>query len=157
MNAASGIRQGTALTRKQWNLENILPHVATHLPLAALFGMKIVAAEPGHSRVRLVGNEHIRRPGGSIAGPVLFAMADVATYALTLALRHEETAVTSSLLMNFLRPAFAPPLIAEAVPLRAGKSLLTYDIRIWSETEGPDRLIAQATATWVAAPGPARS
>jgi uncharacterized protein (TIGR00369 family) len=105
MNAASGIRQGTALTRKQWNLENILPHVATHLPLAALFGMEIVAAEPGHRRVRLVGNEHIRRPGGSIAGPVLFAMADVATYALTLALRHEETAVTSSLLMNFLRPA----------------------------------------------------
>jgi uncharacterized protein (TIGR00369 family) len=80
-------------------------------------------------------------------------MADLATYALTLALKHEESAVTSSLLMNFLRPVYAPPLIAEAVPLRAGRSLLTYDVRIWSEADGPERLIAQATATWAAAPG----
>lgn len=48
----------------------------------------------------------------------------------------------------FFRPAFAPPLIAEAVPLRAGRSLITYDVRIWSEGDGPQRLIAQANATW---------
>lgn len=140
---------------KTWDMACILPHFATHLPVAALFGIDVVSADARHARVRLVGNEHITRPGGSIAGPVLFAMADLATYALTLALRHEESAVTASLLMNFLRPAFSPPLIAEAVPLRAGRSLLTYDVRIWSEAEGPERLIAQATATWAATPGTA--
>jgi uncharacterized protein (TIGR00369 family) len=140
------------VTEKKWDMNRILPHFAAHLPVAALFGIEVVTAEPDRSRVRLVGNAHITRPGGSIAGPVLFAMADLATYALTLALKHEESAVTASLLINFLRLAYAPPLIAEAVPLRAGRSLLTYDVRIWSEAEGPERLIAQATATWAAVP-----
>jgi uncharacterized protein (TIGR00369 family) len=140
------------LTEKQWDLDRILPHLA----VAALFGIEVIAAEAERSRVRLVGNAHIWRPGGLVSGPVLFAMADVATYALTLALKQEDMAVTSSLLMNFLRPALAPPLIAEAVPLRAGRSLLTYDVRIWSEADGPERLIAQAIATWAATTGLAR-
>jgi uncharacterized protein (TIGR00369 family) len=138
----------TVVTEKTWDLASILPHVAAHLPVAALFGMEIIAADAERCCVRLIGNAQITRPGGSIAGPVLFAMADVATYALTLALRQEDAAATSCLLMNFLRPAFSLPLIAEAVPLRAGRRLLTYDIRVWSEAGGPERLIAQATATW---------
>ena len=112
------------MPEKSWDLDRILPHIAAHLPVAALFGIEVIAAEAERSRVRLIGNAHIWRPGGLIAGPVLFAMADVATYALTLALKQEDVAVTSSLVMNFLRPALAPPLIAEAVPLRAGRSLL---------------------------------
>jgi acyl-coenzyme A thioesterase PaaI-like protein len=78
-------------------------------------------------------------------------MADIATYALTLAQRQEEC-VTANLSMNFLRPALALPLIGEAVSLRAGRNLLIHDVRIWSEAEGPERLIAQATASWVALP-----
>jgi uncharacterized protein (TIGR00369 family) len=141
------------VTEKKWDIDRILPHLAAHLPVVALFGMEVIAAEAARSRVRLVGNARITRPGGSIAGPVLFAMADVATYVLTLALRQEDAAATSSLLMNFFRPAFAPPLIAEAVPLRAGRSLLTYDVHIWCEADGPERLIAQAIATWAALTG----
>ena len=138
------------VTGRKWDIEGIRAHVAAHLPLAALFGIEIIAADAERSRVRLVGNAQITRPGGSIAGPVLFAMADIATYVLTLALKQEDAAVTSSLSMNFFRPAFSPPLIAEAVPLRDGRSLITYDVRIWSEADGPHRLIAQANATWAA-------
>jgi uncharacterized protein (TIGR00369 family) len=145
------------VTEKLWDMDRILSHVAAHLPVAALFGVEIIAAEAERSRVRLIGNAKITRPGGSITGPVLFAMADIATYALTLALRQEDAAATSSLLMNFLRPAFAPPLVAEAMPLRVGRTLLTYDIRLWSEADGPERLIAQATATWAVATGTARA
>jgi uncharacterized protein (TIGR00369 family) len=144
------------MTEKAWHLDRILPHVEAYLPVAALFGMEIIAADADHSRVRLVGNAQITRPGGTIAGPVLFAMADVATYALTLALTQEDAAVTSSLQMNFLRPALSPPLIAEAVPLRAGRRLFTYDVRIWCEADGPERLIAQAIAIWAATNGSAR-
>jgi uncharacterized protein (TIGR00369 family) len=142
---------GDVVTEKKWDRDRILAHVAAYLPVAAMFGIDIIAADAERGRVRLIGNAQITRPGGSIAGPVLFAMADIATYALTLALRQEDTAATSSLLMNFLRPAFSPPLIAEAVPLRVGRGLLTYDVRIWSEADGPERLIAQAVATWAAA------
>ena len=136
------------MIEQAWDIDRIRAHIAADLPVAAVFGIDIVAAQAASARVRLVGTAPIRRPGGSIAGPVLFAMADIATYALTLALRQEDVAVTSSLAMNFLRPGFALPLIGEAVPLRAGRNLLTYDVRIWSEAEGPDRPIAQATATW---------
>ena len=145
------------MTETTWHLDRILSHVAAHPPVAALFGMEILTADARHSRVRLVGNAQITRPGGTITGPVLFAMADVATYALTLALTQEDAAVTASLQMNFLRPALTPPLIAEAVPLRTGRRLFTYDVRIWSEADGPDRLIAQAAAIWAATNGSARA
>jgi uncharacterized protein (TIGR00369 family) len=140
-----------ATTGTHWDLERIRTYVATQLPLATLFGIEVVAAEGVRARVRLVGNENIARPGGMIAGPVLFAMADVTTYALTILLRQEDAAATSNLLINFFRPALETPLVSEAVALRIGRRLITYDIRIWPEAAGPDRLVAQATATWAIA------
>lgn len=134
-----------------WDLGRIRLHVAGHLPLAALLGIEITAAERDRSAVRLAGGAHVLRPGGSVAGPVLFAMADIATYALTLTLLQEDAAVTADLLVNFLRPAVDLPLVAEATPLRAGRRLMTFDVRIWPEAAGPARLLAQATATWAVA------
>lgn len=139
------------MTRGPWDLERIRLHAAGHLPLAALLGIEIAAAERDRCVVRLVGGPHILRPGGSVAGPVLFAMADIATYALTLILRQEDDALTANLLVNFFRPAIDLPLVAEAVPLRAGRRLMTFDVRIWPEAAGPGRLVAQATATWAVA------
>lgn len=60
------------MTETTWHLDRILSHVAAHLPVAALFGMEILTADARHSRVRLVGNAQITRPGGTITGPVLF-------------------------------------------------------------------------------------
>jgi uncharacterized protein (TIGR00369 family) len=142
------------MTATPWDLGRIRSYVAASLPLAALFGIDIIAAETTRARVRLTGNERISRPGGMVAGPVLFAMADIATYALSLMLRQQDAAATSNLLINFLRPAFELPLVSEAVALRAGRGLITYDVRIWPESAGPDRLVAQATATWAIARAP---
>jgi uncharacterized protein (TIGR00369 family) len=77
---------------------------------------------------------------------VLFALADVVTYALILAARHDPDAVTVDLTINFLRPARRLPLLAEAVPLRAGRRLFTAEVRIAEESGG--ELVAQATTTW---------
>ena len=131
-----------------WDLARIRPHIVEHLPLAALFGIEIAEAAAEHGVVRLVANPHITRPGGSVAGPILFAMADVAAYVLLLALRHQAAAVTSNLLINFFRPALELPLLAEAVVLRSGRRLMTFDVRIWPEVAGRERLSAQATATY---------
>src|SRR5215831_5192867 len=138
----------TANPVSRWDLEGVRSHFTTKLPLAALLGIEVITAEPSSARVRLVGSEGIARPGGIIAGPVLFAMADMASYALTLVLRQAEDALTSNLLINFFRPALDVPLLGEAVSLRAGRQLLTYEIRIWPEAAGPDQLVAQATANW---------
>lgn len=80
----------TVIPDSRWDLEGVRSHFTTKLPLAALLGIEVIAAESSSARVRLVGSERIARPGGMIAGPVLFAMADMASYALTLVLRQAE-------------------------------------------------------------------
>ena len=113
-----------------------LPHIAASLPLAALFGIEVVAAESNAARVRLANSSSVLRSGGSVAGPCLFAMVDIASYALTLILRKDVSAMTSSTFINFLRPAFDLPIICEAVALRTGRYLLAYDVRIWPQRRG---------------------
>lgn len=81
-----------------------------------------------------------------MAGPVQFALADVATYALILATWRDEAAVTVDLTINFLRPAMTLPLIAVATTLRAGRRLFTAEVRITEESSG--RLISHATTTY---------
>jgi len=134
-------------TPPAWTLEHISRHIIEGLPLVPLFNLEVMAATPARARLRLNEATHVTRPGGSVAGPVLFALADVVTYALILAARHDPDAVTVDLTINFLRPARALPLLAEAVPLRGGRRLFTAEVRI-SEAGGTGPLVAQATTTW---------
>jgi uncharacterized protein (TIGR00369 family) len=131
----------------EWTLEHIRQHIAEGLPLVPLFNLEVVEATAVRGRLRLNAGEHVSRPGGSIAGPVLFALADVVTYVLILAARHDPDAVTVDLTINFLRAARALPLLAEAVPLRGGRRLFTAEVRI-TEADGTGALVAQATTTW---------
>jgi uncharacterized protein (TIGR00369 family) len=134
------------VTLDAWTLEQIRDHIASGVPLVPLFNIAVLEATPEGSIVRLGPGEHVTRPGGSIAGPVQFALADVAIYALILATRRDATAVTVDLTINFLRPAMALPLLATATALRAGRRLFTADVRIAEETT--TRLVAQATGTY---------
>lgn len=129
-----------------WTLEHIRRHIDDGLPLVPMFNITVVDATPEVASVRLSPGASVTRPGGSVAGPVQFALADVAAYALILTTRHDPAAVTVDLTINFLRPAMTMPLIAEARPLRAGRRLFTADVRI--KEEGSGRLVSQATTTY---------
>jgi uncharacterized protein (TIGR00369 family) len=129
-----------------WTLARINDHITEGLPLVPLFNIEVTEATPERARVRLNQGAHATRPGGSIAGPVQFALADVATYALILVTKHDANAATVDLTINFLRPAMTLPLIAEATALRAGRRLFTADVRITEEASG--KLVAQATSTY---------
>ena len=59
-----------------WDLEQIQAHVMAGLPMLALFGVEVIHADPASAVIKLRDGPHITRPGGSVAGPVLFAMAD---------------------------------------------------------------------------------
>jgi len=134
-----------------WTLEQIRKHIDEGLPLTRLFNIDVLEAGRDRARVRLGEGAHATRPGGSIAGPVQFALADVVTYALILANSHDPAAVTVDMTINFLRPAMQLPLVAEAVPLRAGRRLFTADVRITEQPGG--RLVAQATTTYALSGG----
>lgn len=129
-----------------WTLDHIRQHIEQGLALVPLFNIDVIEATAERGAVRLREGEHVRRPGGSVAGPVQFALADVAAYALILADRRDSAAVTVDLTINFLRAAMTVPLVAVATPLRAGRRLYTAEIRITEETTG--RLVSHATTTY---------
>jgi uncharacterized protein (TIGR00369 family) len=71
------------------------------------------------------------RPGGMVAGPILFTLADTAAYFVTISRlpKHSE-AYTSSISMEFLRPAPVGALFIEARSLRFGKRSTVVDTTI---------------------------
>ena len=107
----------------------------------------VLEVAPGRVKVMSPYREGLLRPGGVISGPTLMSLADTAAYALVLAhVGDQLMAVTSSLVMNFLRGAKPGDLYAEAQMLRLGRRNAVCDVRLW--TEGPDRVAAQANVTY---------
>lgn len=107
----------------------------------------VLEVGPGRVKVMAPYREGLLRPGNVISGPTLMSLADTAAYALVLAhIGDQLMAVTSSLLMNFLRGARPGDLYAEAEMLRLGRRNAVCDVRLW--TEGPERLAAQANVTY---------
>jgi acyl-coenzyme A thioesterase PaaI-like protein len=75
------------------------------------------------------------RPGGTVAGPVLMGVADVALYvAIFGELGIVPLAVTSSLNINFLRKPSADRAIIGACKLiKVGRTLVVGEVSLYSE------------------------
>jgi uncharacterized protein (TIGR00369 family) len=102
---------------------------------------------PGTVVMRLVPNERHLRPGGTVSGPTLFALADVAAYCVVLAhIGPVALAVTTSLNINFLRKPQSGPLSCTCRLLKLGKRLAVIEASIFDEDA--DNLVAHATATY---------
>jgi acyl-coenzyme A thioesterase PaaI-like protein len=88
------------------------------------------------------------RPGGTVSGPVLMAVADVALYAALLGeIGIVPLAVTTSLTINFLRkPAPDRSIVGVCKLLKVGKSLAVGDVALYSE--GKQELVAHAVGTY---------
>lgn len=107
----------------------------------------ILAIRPGAAVLRLTPDERHLRPGGTVSGPALFTLADVAAYAALLAhLGPKPLIVTTNLAMNFLRRPPLAPLLGECRILKLGKRLAVLEIGIRSEAVGD--LVAHATGTY---------
>lgn len=106
----------------------------------------------GKIRVRLAVAERHLRPGGTVSGPSMFALADVAAYLATLALIGPKAlAVTTNCSIDFMRkPAAGVDLIATATVLKLGKLLSVTDVLIHSE--GMEQPVARATLTYAIPP-----
>jgi len=98
--------------------------------------------------VRLNVAERHLRPGGTVSGPNLFALADVAVYLAILArIGPEALTVTTSAAIDFMRkPAAGADLIAEARLLKLGRVLAVGDVLIRSEAQ--EGVCARASVTY---------
>ena len=102
-------------------------------------------------RVRMPYRDDYLRPGGTLSGPTLMALADTAVYFLVLAqLGPVALAVTSNLNIHFLRRPAPRDLIADARLLKLGKRAAVGDVHIYSDGE-PDP-VAHATVSYALPP-----
>jgi uncharacterized protein (TIGR00369 family) len=109
--------------------------------------MEVEETAHGFARLRMRYGDHLLRPGGTISGPAMFSLADVAMYAAVLAsIGPVPLAVTTNLTINFLRKPGPRDMIGEARLLKLGKRLAVGEIGLF--TDGEEDLAAHATATY---------
>lgn len=114
--------------------------------VAADFRIETLADE-GLTVRMMIADQHLR-PGGTVSGPSMFALADVAIYLAVLSrIGPVALAVTTNCSIDFLRkPAAGRDLLAEARLLKLGRSLAVGDVLIRSE--GAPDLVARAGLTY---------
>jgi uncharacterized protein (TIGR00369 family) len=102
---------------------------------------------PMTARMRCDYHEKHLRPGGTISGPTMMALADLALYAAILAqIGPVGLAVTTSLSFNFLRKPGRAALIGEAKLLKLGKRLAVGEVCLYSQ--GEPEMVCHATGTY---------
>jgi len=103
---------------------------------------------PNHLCLRLVVDDRHLRPGGTVSGPSIFALADVAMYLAILSrIGPVALAVTTNCAIDFMRkPTAGRDLWAEARILKLGRSLAVGDVLVFSD--GVDGPVARAGLTY---------
>lgn len=99
----------------------------------------------------LISEKHLR-PGGTVSGPSMFALADVTAYLVTLAMIGPKAlAVTTNCSIDFMRkPVANADLIAKGRLLKLGKQLSVSDVLLFSD--GQEKPVARASLTYAIPP-----
>ena len=102
---------------------------------------------PGGCHVRLNATERHLRPGNTVSGGSLFALADIGGYVCVLSHAGPDAlSVTTNLNISFMRKAEAGPVDGHCRILKLGKSLMVFDIDITAGPEG--QTVAHASGTY---------
>jgi uncharacterized protein (TIGR00369 family) len=131
-----------------WDVESLSAYLAEEFPQIGLGrDFSVEAVGPMSARMRLHYRADHLRPGGTISGPTIFALADVALYVAILGqLGRVKLAVTTNLNINFLRKPGPADLIGEARLLKLGKRLAVGEVTMFS-VDSAD-IVAHATGTY---------
>lgn len=129
------------------DLQQIQAYLAAHFP-HAMQKFELHSIQDDYTVLKRHIDPHDLRPGATVSGPTLMQIADFAVYVGILA--HEgliEAAFTTNLNINFLRrPQAGQAIIAHTKILKAGKTLATGEVSMYSE--GNPDLVAHAVATF---------
>ena len=121
-------------------LEEVFPQVRGEFAIDRLDAAALV--------MRLNVQDHHLRPGGTVSGPSMFGLADVAAYVATMSrVGREALAVTTNCSIDFMRkPEAGKDILAHAEVLKLGRALAVVDVRLYSE--GGTDPVARATLTY---------
>ncbi|KPA22704.1 Thioesterase superfamily protein [Shimia sp. SK013] len=125
-------------------LESVFPQVKSDFVVESIDGVNTV--------MRMKVAERHLRPGGTVSGPSMFALADVSAYVATMArIGKEALTVTTGCSLDFMRkPEAGKDLIAHATLLKLGRTLSVTSILLYSE--GNDAPVARANMTYAIPP-----
>lgn len=114
--------------------------------------VRVDRVAPMEAEVRLLVSEAHLRPGGTVSGPWMFSVADLAMYAVTLAMIGPVAmTVTTNCSIDFMRkPEAGRDLIGRARLLKLGRTLAVGDVLMFSE--GMDQPVARAGLTYAIPP-----
>ena len=104
--------------------------------------------EEMYSEIRIPISEKHLRPGGTVSGPTMFMLADVAVYATVLAMIGKKAlAVTTSCNLDFMRkPVAGRDLLDKCTLLKLGRVLAVGDVLLYSV--GEEKPVARSTMTY---------
>lgn len=121
-------------------MAEIFPQVAAEFRVERLTGEGIV--------LRLLVTEKHLRPGGTVSGPSIFALADCAMYLAVMSrIGPEALTVTTSATVDFMRkPAAGRDLLCELRLLKLGRVLAVGDGLVFSE--GASEPVARLSLTY---------
>ena len=127
--------------------EELEQFLYSHFPDTAHRAFKVERVEEMFAQVRMRYDRRHLRPGGTISGPSLMMLSDIAMYMAVLGMIGPVAlAVTTNLNINFLRKPEQSDVIAECRLLKLGKRLAVGEVTMYSE--GDNAPVAHATVTY---------
>ena len=92
-------------------------------------GKTLESIDAGKPVMRLPFDDGMLRPGGTVSGPTMMALADATMYAVVLsAIGIVKLAVTTSFNINFLHRPLPADLMADGRLLKLGKRLAVIEV-----------------------------
>ncbi len=133
------------LTTNKPTLAEVVDFITTEFPQSKC---SIDAVGNKSATIRHNISEAELRPGGTVSGPVMMFVADVALYVAILGeIGIVPLTVTTSLNINFLRkPAADKAIIGVCKLIKLGRTLAIGEVSIYSE--GNPEMVAHAVGTY---------
>lgn len=115
---------------------------------------EFVSVKPYEVTMALAASDKHLRPGGTVSGPSMFALADVSAYFAVLSmLGPVALAVTTNCSIDFMRKPAPGRIICRMELLKLGRVLAVTEGRLFSET-AMDKPVARASLTYSIPPAP---
>ena len=129
--------------------EQLISFLKQHFPqVADNFTVRI--SDEGRLSVEMPVNDKHLRPGGTVSGPSMFALADVAFYlAILRKIGPEGLTVTTSATINFMRKPGLESLVAIPQIHKLGRHLVVGNVLIYSASDLMfEKPVASASLTY---------
>ena len=119
----------------QMTTEQLVSFLKQHFPQVADEFIVHISSE-GRLSVEMPVNDKHLRPGGTVSGPSMFALADVAFYLTILnQIGPKRLTVTTNATINFMRKPVLEPLVAIPQIHKLGRQLVVGNVLIYAASD----------------------